>query len=59
MAKAGRPKGTTRANGYKVSSGRPKGAKNIIRKTKGSKNRTRKTKGWNLYKLPKSWGKWI
>ncbi len=24
MAKAGRPKGTTRANGYKVSSGRPR-----------------------------------
>ena len=49
MAKVGRPKGTTRANGYKVSSGRPKGSKNI----------TRKTKGWDLYKLPKAWGKWL
>lgn len=51
MAKVGRPKGTTRANGYKVSGGRPKGSKNI----------TRKTKGWLFsgYKLPKAWGKWL
>ncbi len=46
MAKVGRPKGTTRANGYKVSSGRPRKKKSY---------RLPKV----LFKIPKRWGDWV
>jgi len=51
MAKMGRPKGTTKDKGYKVSTGRPKGSK--------SKNKKKTSDASRYYHLSKNWGKWI